>query len=162
MPINEHSKQQNIEHKQKTGELYFLMILFLLFSVFFIDALKYEGVIEGRINGSGIVPQFISVVVLIMILMLFIKTLKNNDKKIKIAEILKFLFCREVIIIIMMIILYAVLIEKLHFVPTTMFFLFFTMLFLDKTRIGNKFVVSTCTIASIFVIFRYIFNIILP
>lgn len=161
MPIKEHGKQQNIEHKQK-GELYFLIILLILFSVFLIDALKYEGVMEGRINGSGVIPQFVSVLVLIMIAMLAIKTFERSDKRIKIVEILRFLFCREVIIMITMITLYAILIEKIHFVPTTMFFLFFTMLFLDKTKIGNKLVVSTCTIASILVIFRYIFNIILP
>ena len=94
--------------------------------------------------------------------LLFIQLMRERYKEGKITEVIKSLFCREVIIIIVMVTLYALLLEKLHFAPTTMLFLFFSMVLLERKKPVNKFIISAGTLASIILIFEYIFQVILP
>lgn len=162
MSINEQEKQKSLQSGKKAGELYFLFILFVLFVILLKEALKQEGILEGVSGGPGIIPQLMSGAALVMVVLLFIQLMRKHYKEGKIIEVIKSLFCREVITIIGMVVLYALLLERLHFVPTTMLFLFFSMILLDRKKTVNKLIISAGMVASIVLIFRYIFQVILP
>lgn len=162
MSAKDNEKQQLEESVQKPGELYFLLILFAIFSVFLYQSLKDKGLLEGEIGGSGTIPQLFTGAALIMIALLFIQFVKKNYKEGKILEVIKFLFSRDLIIIILLVVLYALLLESLHFILTTTLFLFFSMMFLERKKVANKLIISMATVAAIVLIFRYIFQVILP
>jgi putative tricarboxylic transport membrane protein len=162
MAVNENKKKHPVQSNKKLGEIYFLVILLALFALFFYEAMGDKGILSGNLGGSGTIPQLMAAAALIMIALLFVQFIKQQYKEGKILEVFKSLFTKELIGIIVMVVLYALLLEKLHFVFTTILFLFFSMILLDRKRIANKLIISVATVAVIVLIFRYIFQVILP
>lgn len=155
-------KQQPAQSNQKPGELYFLSMLSLVFVLFLYEALKNKGLLEGKISGPGIIPQLIAVGSIIMIFILFMQFIKNHYKEGKVFEVIETLFSKNLVVIIVAVVLYALLLEKFKFILTSGAFLFFSMIALEPKKIINKLIISTATLVFIVLIFKYVFQVVLP
>ena len=162
MSENNNENQQPVQSDQKPGELYLLSLLFLVFVLFFYEALKNKGLLEGQISGPGIIPQLIAGGSIIMIAVLFMQFIKNHYKEGKVFEVIETLFSKNLVVIIVAVVLYALLLEKFKFILTSAMFLFFSMIALEPKKIINKLIVSTTTLAIIVLIFKYVFQVVLP
>lgn len=162
MSENINEKQQSSQSDQKPGELYLLFMLLLVFVLFFYEALKNKGIMEGKISGPGIIPQLIAVGSIIMIFILFMQFISNHYKEAKVFEVIETLFSKDLIVIIVAVVLYALLLEKFKFILTSAVFLFFSMIALEPKKIINKLLISTVTLAFIVFIFKYVFQVVLP
>jgi putative tricarboxylic transport membrane protein len=66
------------------------------------------------------------------------------------------------LIYIIIVIAYAILIEPLHFLPSSFLFLFASMAFLRGSGIIKSLVISAGTLVCIYIIFQTLFRVILP
>lgn len=162
MSENNDENQQPVQSDQKPGELYFLFMLFLVFVLFSYESLKNNGLLEGQISGPGIIPQLIAVGSIIMIAVLFMQFIRNHYKEGKVSEVIEALFCKNLVVIIVAVFLYALLLEKFKFILTSAMFLFFSMVALEPKKIINKLIISTATLVFIVLIFKYVFQVVLP
>lgn len=162
MSENNNEKQQPAQSDQKPGELYFLSMLLLVFVLFLYEALKNKGLLEGKISGPGIIPQLIAVGSIIMISVLFMQFIRNHYKEGKVIEVIETLFSKNLVIITLAVVVYALLLEKFKFILTSGVFLFWSMLVLDPKNIINKLIISASVLTFIILIFKYVFQVVLP
>lgn len=155
-------QQKNQKTNQRPGELFFIIILFAIFGAFLIEAVKLTGLIQGASKGPGTIPQLVVFLVLILICIQGFFQIRNYSNKEKLDEILGYLFSKEVVLILLMVVLYAFLLEKLHFEITTLLFLFTAMYFIDRRKPLQKLLVSLGAIGFIVVVFAYLFKVVLP
>lgn len=162
MSANDNSKKNPVQSKQKPGELYIVSLLFITFVLFFYEAFGDNGILQGELNGPGSISQLIIVVGLIMLVLLFMQFIKKHYKEGTISQVVQTLFSKDLIAIITFIVLYALLLEKLGFILTSILFLFASMVILEPKKILNKLLISLVTVGTIVVIFRYVFQVLLP
>lgn len=60
------------------------------------------------------------------------------------------------------IIVYMILIQPLHFLPSSFAFLFASMIYLRGSSIIKSLIITTITLAGIYVVFQYFFRVVLP
>lgn len=162
MSANDKEIKQPAQPVQNPGELYFLLLLFSVFSLFFYEALKQDGVLEGELAGPGVIPQLMIGASLIMVVMLLLQFRRNGYKEGKIINVINILFSKDLVAILMTVILYALLLENLKFILTSALFLFFSMVLLDRKKYFHKLMLSLASVAIIVLIFRYVFQVVLP
>jgi hypothetical protein len=155
-------EKQQLAKQQKPGELFFLIILFAIVGAFFVEAAKLKGLFQGTFNGPGTIPQLIVVVMTIMICLHGYGIYKKSSFSSEPLKIIQYLFSINVIALLIMVVLYAFLLEILHFKLTTFFFLFLLMYFFDRKRPLQKLAVSLGTLGFIIVIFAFLFEVVLP
>lgn len=156
-------KQQMEKQQSKPGELLFIIILFAIIGAFFIESARLKGLFQGSFNGPGTIPQLIVIAMIIMICMHGLMIYKSNRLSGKEAvKILPYLFSKNVLTLLILVTLYAFLLEILHFEITTFLFLFILMYFFDKTKPLQKLLVSLGTLGFIIAIFAYLFEVVLP
>lgn len=156
------SKKQNIE--QKPGELLFLIIFSAIVIALFIESVKLDGVFQGTNKGSGTIPQIIVMGMLVMICMHAVRLLKSKNwfRHFLSAEARRYLFSRNVNIMFVMILLYTLFLETLHFKLATFLFLFILMYILDPKRPLHKLIIAVGTVFCVVLIFGTIFEVALP
>ncbi|NTW70957.1 MAG: tripartite tricarboxylate transporter TctB family protein [Eubacteriaceae bacterium] len=162
MSAKDKEMKQAAQSVQNPGELYFLLILFSVFALFFYEASKQNGLLQGELGGPGVIPQLMIGASLIMIVLLFLQFRKNHYKESYINDVIKTLFSKDLVAILGTVVLYALLLESLKFILTSSLFLFFSMALLDRKKFGHKLMISLATVAMIVLIFRYIFQVVLP
>lgn len=160
------NKEEQFEAKTKAkqipGEHYFLIILLIINLAFCVESFKIKGILQKSYNEGGFLPQIITVASITMIIILSINHIEGNNLKIKIFDLIPFLFCREVVFLLIMVLVYVLMLNILHFKITTCLFLFATMFFLDKQKPLHKLAISLCTTCLIVVIFANVFQVLLP
>ncbi|MGI5911842.1 MAG: tripartite tricarboxylate transporter TctB family protein [Syntrophomonadaceae bacterium] len=161
MSEKEQTEQQPVQ-PVKGGELYFLGFLFVFMIFVLIEALKQEGIFEGVLGGAGSLPQAISILLLILIILTAVDLLRKNYKEAKFKDAITSIFTMKVLGVIVLIILYAFILETLHFTLTTFLFLLACMIVLERGKYVTKLIVSVGMLVFVIVIFKYIFLIILP
>lgn len=160
MQEKEQPKKQHAQ--QKPGELFFLIILFAIVGAFLVEAVKLKGVVQNSFNGPGTIPQLIAFSMIIMIVAQGLMILKKDFRRAEAGGILQYLFAKNVIALLIMVGLYAFMLEILHFEITTLVFLFVLMYFFDKSRPLQKLIVSLGTVGFIIMVFGYLFEVVLP
>lgn len=148
--------------EKKGGEFYFLGLLFVLMGFTFKNSLEHPGIFPYQAAGPGFFPQLMSGFILILCVLLVFELLRDNYKEQKFSDVMKFLFSFEVIAALILITLYAVFLEILHFELDTLLFLIAAMIVLDRKEYLKKVIVSVGTLVFIIVIFNTIFQVILP
>ena len=150
-------KKQHVQ--QKPGELFFLIILFAIVGAFLVEAVKLKGVVQNSFNGPGTIPQLIAFSMIMMIMAQGSMILKRGPRGTEAGGILQYIFSKNVIALLIMVGLYAFLLEILHFEVTTLVFLFVLMYFFDKRRPLQKLLVSLGTVGFIILVFGYLFEV---
>lgn len=152
---------QETNKTEKPGELYFIIFLFLLTGAFLFESFKLKGIMQGSSNGPGAIPQLMSLTILFMLCLVCIQYVRNH-KEAAPVKVLRYLFSTEVITLLVLVTLYAFLLELLHFEITTLLFLWAGMFLLERRNPFKKLIISVCTLGSIILIFAYVFKVILP
>lgn len=132
----------------------FSLILFSIFTIF--QSAKISGS-ELTSTSSGAFPLFISVLLLIFSLWIFVEGSKEKEGKVKYK-----IFTREIGVIILLLVLYALLLELLGFGIATFGFLFISISYLSKKEIFKNLIISSLTVLIIIFIFKTVFKVILP
>lgn len=153
---NEHYKNSN------PGEHLVIILIFIITGGFLYESIGLTGIIQGQHSGIGSLPQIITIIVIILNGFLLLQYLKGKKKNMNFKNIIYHVFPKEVIILIMLVISYALLIEKLHFRITTLLFLWIGMVSLDKKRPILKLIIALGVLASLLLIFSTIFKVLLP
>ena len=144
------------------GEFKMLGLFFMLGIFFFFESLKSEGIYQGVSNGPGSIPQIISTAMLILIAGKAAALIRSGYKEGSFKETLEYLFNKEVVILLVMVMLYGLILETMHFITTSILFMFCAMYFLDRRQPIRKILISCAVVAVLVLIFAYIFQIILP
>lgn len=117
-----------------------------------------------RISGSeltttspGAFPLFISILLLVFSVWIFIEGSREGRSKFKDK-----IFSKEIIVITILLVLYGLLLELIGFEIATFGFLFISISYLTKKDIFKNFLISLLTVGLIIFIFRTVFKVILP
>ena len=132
----------------------FSLILFSIFTIF--QSAKISGS-ELTSTSSGAFPLFISVLLLIFSIWIFVEGSKEKEGKVKYK-----IFTREIGVIILLLALYGLLLELLGFGIATFGFLFISISYLSKKDIFKNLIISSLTVVIIIFIFKTVFKVILP
>ncbi len=160
--MQEKERLEKQHAQQKPGEIFFLFILFAIVVAFFVESAKLKGMLQGSFNGPGTIPQLIVFAMIIMICVQGLMIFKNNPRGGETVEILRYLFSSKVIVLLILVTLYAFLLEILHFEITTFLFLFILMYSFDTRKPLQKLIISLGTVGFIIVVFGYLFEVVLP
>lgn len=152
---------QEANKTDKPGELYFIISLFMLAGAFLIESLKLKGIIQGSSNGPGVIPQIMSLSILFMLCLVCIQYVRNHKESAPI-KVVRYLFSTEVITLLVLVTLYALLLELLHFEITSLLFLWVGMFLLERRNLLKKLIISVCTLGFLLLVFNYIFKVVLP
>ncbi|MCX7779467.1 MAG: tripartite tricarboxylate transporter TctB family protein [Negativicutes bacterium] len=147
---------------QKKGELKMLALLFVIFGALFLDSLRLDGAFQGHYSGPGGIPQLVSALMLVLIVVAAVNLLRQGYKEGTFQDIVTFLFDKDVVILLIMVTLYGLLVETLTFIPTSILFLVGTMYLLERKNLIRKIVISVSTVAVLVLIFSTIFQVVLP
>lgn len=162
--MNESAKEQTavVAKSSTKGELKMCALLLVISGALFVDSLRSEGFLQGVSNGPGSIPQLVSGVLVLMVIAVAVSLLRQGYKEGTFSELAHFLFDKEVVILLSSVILYGLLVETLHFIPTTILFLIATMYLLDRKQLVKKVIISVGTVAVLVLIFSTLFQVILP
>lgn len=150
----------------KAGEIG-LSIILVLFSIFAIyQSYRINGA-DLTISSPGAFPTFISIMLLIFSIWILVENYRSNIQmkntiKEKINDIGSLTLSKEILLIIIFIIIYALIIDKIGFVVSTIMFLWISISFLSKEKIFINLGLSILIVAGIVLIFNTIFNVVLP
>jgi hypothetical protein len=162
--MTEHAKDESasIGHARPKGEYKMMLVLLAICAALFVDSLNSEGVFQGQSAGPGSIPQLVGAVTLLMILGLAIQFFRQGYKEGTFAELMRHLFDRDVVILLVTLTIYGFIIEIIHFVPATFLFLVTTMYLLDPKKLLLKIAVSAGTLGGLYLIFSTLFRVVLP
>jgi hypothetical protein len=162
LKIDHFEEEQAKERKviEKPGELFFIIILILIVAALLTESIKLKGIVQGTANGPGVMPQIISFMLLLLLVLICFQLIKK--KELKVMEVLQYLFSAEVIILLGLVVLFALLLERLHFELTALLFLWASMFLLERRDALKKLVISLFILGTIVLIFAYGFKVILP
>lgn len=130
------------------------LIALSVFAVF--QSIKISGY-ELTPTSPGAFPLFISVLLLIFSVWIFVEGGKKdgNASKDKI-------FTKEIIGIVILLILYSLLLESIGFEIATFGFLFLSISYLSKKNTIRNLLISLLTVGIIIFVFKTVFKVILP
>lgn len=144
------------------GELKMCALLLLICGALFYDSLKSEGLYQGVSSGPGSIPQLVSGLLVLMVIALAVTLLSKGYKDGTFGELVHYLFNKEVVVLIVAVIVYGLVVETLHFIPTTLLFLIITMYTFDPKQLLMKVGISVGTVAVLVLIFSTLFQVVLP
>jgi hypothetical protein len=151
-----------IKARHNPGEIYFTLILLLINVAFLMESFKMEGIFQRSYNKGGFLPQTISIISIIMIVTIGIRCFKDGSKAVKFIEVFRYIFSRDVLIMITMVIVYALVLKHLRYKLSTFLFLFLSMISIDRYKLFNKIIISFCIMAASVLIFATVFKVLLP
>jgi putative tricarboxylic transport membrane protein len=162
--MSQHAQDGSLEQDppRPKGEFKMMALLFVICGALFVDSLRSPGLFQGESAGPGSIPQLVTGALLLMIIGLAMQFLKRRYKEGTFGELIHHLFDKEVVILLVMLMLYGLVLETIHFVPATFLFLVGTMYLLDRSKPVLKVVVSAVTLAGLYLIFSTLFQVVLP
>ena len=153
------------KRKLRAGEIFFawLMLAFSLFVL--IQAYLISGF--SSISSPGTFPMVaaaIMVVAMVLVLLNNRKLAKADADGLK-SELRR--AAKEVLPLVFLvytgiIISYMILIQPLHFVPSSFAFLLVSMIYLKGSTIIKSLIISILMLACIYIVFQYFFRVVLP
>jgi uncharacterized protein involved in response to NO len=157
------AESTTIEKVTPAGELKLLALLMIIGVTLFVDSLKIDGVFQGANNGPGTLAQLIALALIFLVGGRAVVLIKDAEyKEGNWQQLKKYLFDQQVVILIVMIILYGLLVETLHFVPTSILFLITTMYLLERKEFVKKSIISCVFVGILYLVFSTAFQVVLP
>ncbi|MDR1709580.1 MAG: tripartite tricarboxylate transporter TctB family protein, partial [Candidatus Accumulibacter sp.] len=144
------------------GEYKMMLLLFVVCAALFADSLRSEGVFQGQGAGPGSIPQIVGGATLLLIAGLALQFFRRGYREGGFDDLMRHLFDRDVVILLVTLTIYGFVLEELHFVPATFLFLVATMYLLDPRKLLIKIAVSAGTLAALYFIFSTLFKVVLP
>jgi putative tricarboxylic transport membrane protein len=151
--------------KLRAGENAFTILL-LAFSLFIlVIAYRISGF--SSISSPGAFPMAAGLVMLISAALVLVgnrKLEKPGAEGIKdeLKQAAKAVFPKEFIIYTFIIIGYMILIQPIHFIPSSFVFMVISMIVLRGSGLVRSLLISAATLTCIYVIFEYFFRVVMP
>lgn len=160
--LQDEQDQVETVKEQRKGEFKMLALLFVIFAALFAESLRVEGIFQGRSNGPGGIPQIVSLLMLILVAAQAFTQWKQGYKEGSFGDVVRYLFDKDVVILLVLVVLYGLLVEMLTFIPTTIGFLVAAMYLLERINLVKKVIIAVGTVAVLVLIFSTIFQVVLP
>ncbi len=146
---------------RKPGELGFSVLALLFGAAGYYFALDMT---SGELSSPSVAPKVASIVIMAMALINFIKTLTKKEKVVAtFATVTKYLFTRDVVVILVALAAYSVALPVVHFPIASLVFLIATLVYLQNfKRIPLCAGIALASVAVLVAIFNYIFKVQLP
>ena len=155
----------NKNRNLRAGENIFgwLLLLFNLFVL--VNAYLISGF--SSISSAGMFPMCASAVMVIAM----VSILRNNRKlkkadadglKDELRRAAKQVLPNVFLVYVIIVIVYIVLIQPLHFLPSSFAFLLVSMIYLKGSTALKSLIISTITLGCIYFMFQYLFRVVLP
>lgn len=154
------------KNELKAGEIGLSTIL-ILFSSFAIYESYRISEVDLTISSPGAFPMFISILLLIFSIWIFVEDYRSNRQKKqrildKISSIGRLILPKKIFQTIIFLAIYALVLDKIGFVISTLMFLWISISFLAKENFLKNLGISILIVVSIVLIFNTIFNVVLP
>ena len=151
--------------KLRAGENIFawLMMAFSLFVL--IQAYLISGF--SSISSPGTFPMGAAAIMVLSMALVLLNNVKHekpdaDDLKDELQRAAKEVLPRVFLVYTGIIIGYMILIQPLHFLPSSFAFLLISMIYLKGSTVLKSLIVSTLLLACIFIVFQYFFRVVLP
>lgn len=146
---------------RKPGEIVFYVIAFLFGAAGYYFAL---GMTSGELSSPSVAPKIASAVIMAMsALCIFNSLTKKTPVQLSLAIVARYLFSKDVFVILIMLVIYAVILPILHFNVASFLFLITSLLYLQRfKKIPLCLGVSVASLAILVAVFNYIFKVQLP
>lgn len=150
----------------KAGEMGF-GILLILFSIFAIYESYRISRVDLTLSSPGAFPMFISTLLLVFTCWIgvenyYSKRPKKQNVLDKTKALGSLILSRDILLTIVFLIIYALVLEKVGFVISTVIFLWTSISFLSRGKIIKSLGISILIVVFIVLIFNTIFNVVLP
>ena len=151
--------------KLRAGENAFTWLL-LAFSLFIlVIAYRISGF--SSISSPGAFPMAAGLVMVISAALVLVGNRKlerpcADSIKDELKQAVKKVFPKEFIIYTFIIIGYMILIQPIHFLPSSFVFMVVSMIVLRGSGLVRSLLISAVTLACIYVIFEYFFRVVMP
>lgn len=153
-------QEQSNSTERRPGEIGFAF-LFVLFG-----ALGYYFALDmtsGKYSSPSVAPKIASSVIMLMGLAELWKGLKKRSNGVDASRLFSFLFTREVLFVLVLLVLYSVLLPMLHFPLASFLFLMLALLYLHRwKKVGLCTAISVGTVVVLVGVFKYVFQVMLP
>ena len=151
--------------KLRAGENIFawLMMAFSLFVL--IQAYLISGF--SSISSPGTFPMGAAAIMVLSMALVLLNNVKHekpdaDDLKDELQRAAKEVLPRGFLVYTGIIISYMILIQPLHFLPSSFAFLLISMIYLKGSTVLKSLIISTLLLACIFIVFQYFFRVVLP
>ncbi len=162
--MTEHAQNGSVvpDHVHPKGEYKMMLVLTIICTALFGNSLYSEGIFQGVTAGPGSIPQLVGAATILMIIGVAVQYYRKGYKEGTFVDLMHHLFERDVVILLVTLTIYGFIVEKIHFLPATFLFLVVTMYLLDPKKLILKILVSSGTLAVLYLIFTTLFRVVLP
>ena len=151
----------NTPNELRPGEKIFSILLVLFSGFLFFESYKISQF--KSLVTSGAMPMFASTLMFASSIFILINTFsKNKTLKQNSFQVIKYLFPLRFILFVLLIFLYTFVIQYLGFLLASGIFLFISVWSLWEKGALPAILISLSSIASIYLLFRIVFKVILP
>lgn len=145
----------------RPGERIFLWVLIVISILVLVYSLQIP---HKDLSGPGVFPIFIGAILLVSALRVLWAN-RNIYRSLPLGQELRqaadFTFPRTVTVFAVILILYILLLQPLHFIASSYLFLVGSFIFLKGTTVVRAFLTGVGFLALIYFIFQYIFKVVL-
>lgn len=150
--------------KLRPGEFYFDIIILLGSVVVLVLAYQISGF---ALSAAGTFPMASGGVMVLSILLVLIGNRKKERENkggfaSEMQQAIREILTKEFVVFTILLVLYAVAIEPLHFLPSSIVFVCLSMIYLKGCSPGKAILIGTGTLGCIYVVFLYFFKVLLP
>lgn len=151
--------------KRRAGENLFAWLMLALSGFILVQAYLISGF--SSISSAGTFPMGAAAIMVISMVLVLLNNRKLekpdvDDFKDELHRAAKEVLPRVFLVYSGVIVGYMVLIQPLHFLPSSFAFLLVSMLYLKGGSVLKSFVITTVMLASIYVVFQFFFRVVLP
>jgi hypothetical protein len=151
----------NTPNELRPGEKIFSILLVLFSGFLFFESYKISQF--KSLVTSGAMPMFASTLMFVSSIFILINTFsKNKTLKQNSFQVIKYLFPLRFILFVLLIFLYTFVIQYLGFLLASGIFLFISVWSLWEKGPLPAILISLSSIATIYLLFRIVFKVILP
>ena len=153
------------DRKLRAGENFFAWIL-LLFSLFvFLQAYFISGF--SSISSAGTFPLAASAVMVLSSCLILLKNRRlekpeTRNLRDELAHAAKVVLPYKFLIYTIIVMAYVILLQPLHFLPSSFAFLVISIIYLKGTTVPKALIISTSILVFIYILFQYVFRVVLP
>ena len=151
--------------KLRAGENFFawLMMAFSLFVLF--QAYLISGF--SSISSAGTFPMGAAAIMVVAMALILLNNRKlekpdADGLKDELRRAAKQVLPKVFLVYAAVIIGYMILIQPLHFLPSSFAFLLVSMIYLKGSTVIKSLIISTITLACIYIVFQFLFRVVLP
>ncbi len=151
--------------KLRAGENLFAWLMMALSLFVLIQAYLISGF--SSISSAGMFPMVAAAIMVVAMALILVNNRKlakpdADGLKDELRRAAKQVLPKIFLVYTGIIIGYMILIQPLHFLPSSFAFLLVSMIYLKGSTVIKSLIISTLTLACIYIVFQYFFRVVLP